>query len=262
MTVADTQEELLIRAQAGDTQALEALLRKVQPQLYRFSMKMCRHPEDAEDVLQDSMISIARSLSDYRGTASLSTWLFTIARSFCIKKRRKAKHAPAVTPTEDGLERAVSNELSPQEQAEKASVWRSVRSAIATLEPEFREVLILRDIEGLSAKEVSAVVDASVAAVKSRLHRARLALREALVPLSPVAGPDCPDIRSVFSMHLEGDVSVDVCSTMEAHVAVCPRCAVECEGLRSVFDACANAPCEIPAQCDVVSDAIRALFRD
>jgi RNA polymerase sigma-70 factor, ECF subfamily len=262
MDAGEPQKDLLSRAQAGDTRALEDLLKQVQPQLYRFSMKMCRHPEDAEDVLQDSMISIARSLRDYRGTASLSTWLFSITRSFCIKKRRKGKHAPDQTPTADGLDRAVSEDLSPEEQVHKAAVWRTVQAAIATLEPEYREVLILRDIEGLSAKEVGAVVDASVGAVKSRLHRARAALREALVPLAPATGPECPDIRALFSQHLEGDVSLDVCSVMEAHVAVCPRCAVECEGLRSVFDACASAPCEIPQECDVVKAAISAVFKN
>ena len=85
---------LLERARRGDEAALEQLLSAVQPQLYRFSMKMCRHTEDAEDVLQDSMMTLARSFRDFRGASSLSTWLFTIARSFCIKKRRKSKFAP------------------------------------------------------------------------------------------------------------------------------------------------------------------------
>lgn len=90
--------QLLERARGGDAAALEALLRAVQPQLYRFSMKMCRHTEDAEDVLQDSMMTLARSFRDFRGASSLSTWLFTIARSFCIKKRRKTSMLARMNP--------------------------------------------------------------------------------------------------------------------------------------------------------------------
>ena len=86
----DSEAQMLLeQARFGDDAALERLLKAVQPQLYRFSMKMCRHTEDAEDVLQDSMMTLARSFRDFRGASSLSTWLFTVARSFCIKKRRK-----------------------------------------------------------------------------------------------------------------------------------------------------------------------------
>src|SRR6187397_3346990 len=79
----------------GDRQALEALLERHQAQVYRFGMKMCRDPEDAADVLQDTLFAMARGVRDFRGASSLSTWLYTIARSFCIKKRRRSKFAPA-----------------------------------------------------------------------------------------------------------------------------------------------------------------------
>ena len=89
MNTEQATEALLSRAAAGDDAALEALLEAVQPQLYRFSMKMCRHSADAEDVLQDSLLAAARSIRTFRGDATLSTWLFTIARRSCIKERRK-----------------------------------------------------------------------------------------------------------------------------------------------------------------------------
>src|SRR6187397_3584686 len=78
----------------GDRQALEALLERHQAQVYRFGMKMCRDPEDAADVLQDTLLAMARTVRDFRGASSLSTWLYTIARSFCIKRRRRSKFAP------------------------------------------------------------------------------------------------------------------------------------------------------------------------
>ena len=242
---------LLELAREGDQAALEDLLLAVQPQLFRFSMKMCRHTEDAEDVLQDSMMTLARSFRDFRGASSLSTWLFTIARSFCIKKRRKSKFAPE---REESLQQLAPDEQAriqsggpgPHEQAEAAEIWRLVQAGIQRIEPAYREVLVLRDIEGLRAKEVAEIVGISVPAVKSRLHRARAELREHLTSTTyrPQAG--CPNIRRVFSEHLEGDLSPDICSTMEAHVAVCPACAAECDGLKAALNACSSAPDEVP----------------
>ena len=81
MPIDDVQSDLLRRAQQGDALAVEALLREVQPQLYRFSMKMCRHSADAEDVLQNSLMAMARTLRDFRGEASLSTWLWAYGLS-------------------------------------------------------------------------------------------------------------------------------------------------------------------------------------
>ena len=259
MPITDVQADLLRRAQQGDALAMEALLREVQPQLYRFSMKMCRHSADAEDVLQNSLMAMARTLRDFRGEASLSTWLFTIARRFCIKQRRKSKFAPSEERTlHDEAAELPAETPSPHDLAESAEVWAIVQQAIAALEPAYREVLVLRDIEGLSAKEVAQVVELSVPAVKSRLHRARAQLRERLA-LSPYApAPGCPNIREVFSKHLEGDLSASVCSTMEAHVAECPVCAAECDGLRSALAACSAAPCEVP---EAVQNRVRESLR-
>jgi len=255
--------QLLERARDGDPAALEQLLIAVQPQLYRFSMKMCRHTEDAEDVLQDSMMTLARSFRDFRGASSLSTWLFTIARSFCIKKRRKSKFAPEreesleqLAPSEQARIRSAGQD--PHQRAESAEIWQQVQAGIQRIEPAYREVLVLRDIEGLRAKEVAEVVGISVPAVKSRLHRARVQLREQLAATPYRPQPGCPDIRTVFSKHLEGDLSPDICSSMEAHVATCPACAAECHGLKTALNACSAAPCEVPA---AVQGRVKAALR-
>ena len=104
MPITDVQSELLRRAQQGDALAMEALLREVQPQLYRFSVKMCGTPEDAEEVLQDTLITVARSVQDFRGASSFSTWAYTIARNFCLKRRRKSKFAPKEEESLDQLD--------------------------------------------------------------------------------------------------------------------------------------------------------------
>ena len=89
-----SDDRLLEAARAGDKHALELLLERHQVQIYSFGMKMCRDPEDAKDVLQDTLLAMARGVRGFQGGSSLSTWLYTIARSYCIKKRRRGKFAP------------------------------------------------------------------------------------------------------------------------------------------------------------------------
>ncbi len=176
-TVSD--QNLLEAARAGDRKAIEPLLVQHQDRVYRFGMKLCRHPEDAEDVLQDTLLAMAKSVHDFQGRSSLSTWLYTVARSFCIKKRRKSKFAPKNVKS---LEQDVPPETQvfvdparrPDEALAAKEIETALEAAIRGLEPNYREVLLLRDVEGLAAKEVAEVVDISVAAVKRRLHRARL----------------------------------------------------------------------------------------
>ena len=89
-----SDDELVAAARQGDSAALETLLVRYQPHLYRFGLRMCGNVEDAGDVAQESLISMARSVRDFRGDSSVSSWLYTIARRFCIKKRRRSKFAP------------------------------------------------------------------------------------------------------------------------------------------------------------------------
>src|SRR5512140_766161 len=92
--MADDDRELLDAARAGDRDALERLLQAHQHRVFRFGVKMCGEEEDAKDVLQETLIAAARNIRDFRGASSVSTWLYTIARSFCIKKHRTSKFAP------------------------------------------------------------------------------------------------------------------------------------------------------------------------
>src|SRR5689334_1233558 len=87
-------DTLLAEARAGNREALEALLERHQAQIYGFGMKMCGNPDDAKDVLQETLLAVARDIRRFRGEASLATWLYTIARSACIKMHRRSKFAP------------------------------------------------------------------------------------------------------------------------------------------------------------------------
>jgi RNA polymerase sigma-70 factor (ECF subfamily) len=254
-----TDDELLAAARNGDTAALEALLVRYQPHLYRFGFRMCGNAEDAGDVAQESLIAMARSLRDFRGDASVASWLYTIARRLCIKKRRRSRFAPAREDSLDiGDNRAARDVTDPSPTPEQMAANQELGSALAraidALDPPQREVLVLRDVEGLSAREVARVLGISLDAVKSRLHRARIAVREMLAPVldsPPVVAaraPTCPDVLTRFSQHLEGEIDPAMCATMEAHLERCDQCRDACESLKRMLAVCRRLPTpQVPA---------------
>ena len=253
----DPDRQLLERARAGDASALEELLERHQAQIYRFGMQMCRDPEDAKDVLQDTLLSVARNVRDFRGSAALSTWLYTIARSFCVKRQRKSKFAPTAEPAalDANAEQIADPRASADEELASKRVEQALEQAIGALEPMYREVLLLRDVEGLTAPEVAQVTGASVQAVKSRLHRARISVRAHVGPLLgiptnlPAAPGACPDVLALFSAHLEDQISAEVCAEMERHIESCARCKGACDSLKRTLKLChATGPrLQVPA---------------
>ncbi len=253
-----TDEELLAAARRGDTAALETLLVRYQPHLYRFGLRMCGNVEDAGDVAQESLISMARSLRDFRGDSSVSSWLYTIARRFCIKKRRRSKFAPAREESLDapgtGAIHVADSAPGPEEKAANRELATVLTQAIDALDPSQREVLVLRDVEGLSAPEVAKILGTSVDTVKSRLHRARVAVRQELAPvlggpaIASPRGAMCPDVLTLFSQHLEGEIDPSVCATMEAHLAQCRHCRNACDSLKRTLAVCRQLPTsDVPA---------------
>jgi RNA polymerase sigma-70 factor (ECF subfamily) len=263
-------DDLLKALQRGDDSAVEELLRRYQSRIYGYGMKMCRDPEDAEDVLQDTMLTMTKSLRTFRGASSLSTWLFAIARSFCIKKRRRSKFAPAEELSLSGME---SDHLGPvsasSEQPDNIvsakELGNYLNRAVQSLEPMYRDVLLLRDGEGLSAAEVAEVLGIGVDAVKSRLHRARLAVREQMAPLlgvsskpAPAAPRNCPDVLELFSRHLEDEIDPEICKTMELHLSQCSGCRNDCESLKQTLALCRNSDVSVPAK---VQDSVRKAIR-
>jgi RNA polymerase sigma-70 factor (ECF subfamily) len=268
----DASHPLLERARAGDRQALEELLAHHQAQVYRFGLRMCRDPEDAKDVLQDTLFAMARGVRDFRGASSLSTWLFTIARSFCIKKRRESKFAPAAErslDTDVAMEaaRLADPAKSPHEVLANREVENALDQAIRALEPMYREVLLLRDVEGLTAPEVAEVLGVSVQAVKSRLHRARLSVRARVAPVlgapDPATPPDqaCPEVLSMFSRYLEHEIGTDVCAEMERHLDGCTRCRGTCDSLKRTLALCrtSGAAIRVPA---AVQASVKTALQD
>jgi RNA polymerase sigma-70 factor (ECF subfamily) len=263
-----TDDQLLAAARQGNRAALEALLVRYQPSLYRFGLRMCGNVDDAGDVAQESLISMARSLRNFRGDSSVSTWLYTIARRFCIKKRRRREFAPAREASldvPDTVERLADPAPNPEEHAMNRELANALTRAIDALDPAHREVLVLRDVEGLPAPEVAGILGVSVDAVKSRLHRARVAVRREVAPLvarhaiEPPQAAICPDVLTLFSQHLEGDLDPGVCATMETHLAQCGRCRSACDSLKRTLALCRQLPTpDVPAP---LAASIKAAIR-
>jgi len=259
---------LLDRARGGDPRALDALLTKVAPSVHKFGLKLCRDDDSAQEVLQETLLAATRGLASFRGDSTLSTWLYMVAKSVCIKQRRRSKFAPAaLEPLDAANDAAVSATGStsdrPDQSFERAELGEHLERAIAALEPMYRDVLVLRDVEGLAASEVAEALGLSIDAVKSRLHRARTRVREALAPVLGAvepAAPGCPDLMPLLSARLEGDVSADTCRQMEEHLKACPRCTTLCDSLRATLKLCQTAGASHPVPPEVqvsVQQAVR-----
>ncbi len=241
--------ERLSAALGGDSAALEALLGDLQPRVYGFALKLCGDAEDAEDVVQETLLAVATKLSDLRTAERFSSWVFTIARNHCLRVMRRRPTPESARPVESlDVLASAGDEDGPHRRAERSETWERLGSAMRQLTDEQREVVLLRDVEGLSAREVAEVLGVAVGAVKSRLHRARAQLREALSGEARAVRSGCPDIRLAFSRQLEGDLPLSVCAEMEAHVSGCRQCAAECDGLREVLAVCATTDrsCALP----------------
>ncbi|MGZ6080047.1 MAG: RNA polymerase sigma factor [Myxococcaceae bacterium] len=166
--MARTDEELLQAARAGDDEALEALLARHEKQVFRFGLRMCGNEEDARDVLQETLLAAFKGMRQFRGDAQLSTWLYQVARSFCTKARRRGAGEPARHESLEGPAREVSAPASaPDERAHAREMARVLQEALLALPESQREVVLLRDVEGLSAEEAARVVGIEVPALKS-----------------------------------------------------------------------------------------------
>lgn len=256
------EAQLIEKARAGDEAALTLLAETYAPRILRFSHKLCGNGADAEDVMQQTLLSAVGHIGEFRGDSQFASWLFSIARSHCIKQRTRgaAAHASEPLHRSAGLLAAPLGQA-PDEAVARGQLEQALDVAIEALEPTQREVLLLRDVEGLSAPEVASALGLSVDAVKSRLHRARKALRDELTPWLEQSSPGaaCPDVVDLLSRYQEGDVTSEACQVMQAHVDGCPQCATRCHSLRSVLSACSSVP--VPVLSPELEQAVREQIR-
>jgi len=231
----------------------------------RFSRGFCRDPHDAEDLVQDVLATLIRSLDSFRGEASLSTWTYIVAKRACGRLRKRAARQAPLAEDDATLATTPDPGPGPHRRLERRQLGEALERAIATLPTAQREVLVMRDVEGLSAAEVGEALGLGERAVKSRLHRARLALRAQLAPYvgggdAPPPAASCPDTAHMLSRYVEGELSPAVCARMEQHVHACPSCGEACATLREVLGAC-RAYGERPLTPDVRA-AVKQAVRD
>jgi RNA polymerase sigma-70 factor, ECF subfamily len=167
---------LLTAAQAGDPHALEALLGAHRDTVFRYGLRFCRSTEDTEDAVQETLFAAARYIGTFRRAAAFTTWLFAIVRNKCHRMLGSHRHEEA--DLADALPQWAGR--SAEDEAINAEVRRMLAAALARIEPAHRQVLLLRDVEGFTAPEAAARLEITVQALKSRLHRAREALRAEL----------------------------------------------------------------------------------
>lgn len=169
-------ERLIKAAQDGDVTSLTTVVMESQPHVRKFARSLCASPQDAEDAAQEALIILYRKIGTLRATGALASWMFRIVRHECLRQVRLLVHRNDEPPTEPGA--------SAEPSAEEAVLHRleveRIAAAVGALPRDQRQVLIMRDVQGLPGRTVAHSLGLSNAAMKSRLHRARAAVRQSL----------------------------------------------------------------------------------
>lgn len=186
----DVKDTELIQAiNSGREDLFYELVRRYQKSLYNFGMRMCDSPSDTEDMVQDTFLNVFKYLKGFRYETKFKNWLYRVATSACLKKKRRSKFAPDRELSLDEFlpadESAMSMDLprwasQPLEQVLDEELGEVIQQALLDLPEKYRLVVVLRDVEGFNTQETAEILDLTPTNIKVRLHRARLFLREAL----------------------------------------------------------------------------------
>ncbi len=189
--VGNAEKRLVRKLKARAPGAFESLIENHQSSVFNLLYRMLSNREEAEDLAQEVFITVFKQIESFRGDSSLATWIYRIASNHCINRkkylaRRRHYDSKSFSDLEDRVQPAqgkspISGQVPrPDEMAEGFQMERLVQEAISGLDEEHRLVLVLRDIQNLSYEEIEKIVDVPAGTVKSRLHRARMALKEKL----------------------------------------------------------------------------------
>lgn len=182
-----TEQELVTRAKQGDQDAFAQLVEANQNRIYSLTLRMTGHPEDAADLAQDAFLRAWRTLPSFQGDSSFSTWLYRLASNLCIDflRQEKRKKANLTVMSLDDDEDSPSAEIpdrrfAPENELQRKELRHAVGQALLQLSDEHRQVLVLREADGLSYTEIAELLNLEEGTVKSRIARARLSLRNIL----------------------------------------------------------------------------------
>jgi RNA polymerase sigma-70 factor, ECF subfamily len=184
-----SQDEAILRAVVnGEAGAFDQFVDRFGNRLYAFGLRMCGQREDAEDVFQDTLISVFQKLQTLREPGALTTWLYRIVANACLTKRRRSRFAPerelsldALLPDGEVLDGPIlPDDHGPESELYRRELSEALEEGVRDLPPDFRIVWLMRDVEGLSTEETAEALGISIPSAKMRLHRARMALRRQL----------------------------------------------------------------------------------
>ena len=183
-----TESELVQRARQGDEGAFAALVEQNQSRIFNLALRMTGNPDDAAELAQEALINAWKGLSKFQGGSSFATWLYRLTSNACIDFLRREKRRSGLSMTvsldEDEEERQVELpdlRYSPEVEAERRELRAAIREGLEMLSEEHRKVLVLRELDGLSYAQIGQILGLEEGTVKSRIARARVALRKYLV---------------------------------------------------------------------------------
>lgn len=185
-----TDEHLVEQFLQGNKAAFEEIVIRYEQKVFQLAYRLCSNPDDASDLAQEAFIKVYRNLAQWRGQAAFSTWLYRIVTNTFLDEVRKRKRRPLIAvsldasiPTEDGeiVREFPSPSANPEEKYLQHELRLVVRQALAELAPDYRVVLTLRDIQGHTYEEIAEITELNLGTVKSRISRARAALRKKLL---------------------------------------------------------------------------------
>ena len=192
----DDEPALISRAQGGDGEAVSEILIRHRGRVQRLAHSIVRNPMDAEEVVQDVMMTIANKIDRFRGDANLTTWIHRIAVNAALMQRRRDRSAAVVSleagsshdddgrgvplPATSAAVCAVAAQDPPVDRTVRQEFWAVIWDAVGELDAKYRSVFVMRDVDGLSTEETAQALGLKIPAVKSRLHRARRRLKSHL----------------------------------------------------------------------------------
>jgi RNA polymerase sigma-70 factor (ECF subfamily) len=255
--------------QRGDDAGVEQALALLQNTVFSFSMRVCGHREDAEDTMQEVLLKSVPQLPKFDNPKALVVWLYKVAKSRCLMSRRKSKFAPAhelsldeLMPSRKELEQlSADGKINPESFAIRSEQATRLRAAVQKLPPEYRIVLVLRDMEGLTDHEVAEITGVRPGTVRVRLHRARLFVRKDLMRTwLPERKKGRADLRSAekfrparckamfaeLSDYLDEQLDDSLCEELERHMNGCGPCQAFVATLEATIAQCRRSPAENP----------------
>jgi RNA polymerase sigma-70 factor, ECF subfamily len=251
--------------------SLEEALTLLQQSVFSFSMHVCGQREDAEDTMQEVLLKSVPYLSKFESPKALVVWLYRVAKNRCLMSRRRSKFAPKqelsleeLMPDRQELETLVQGGVNPETFAIHSQEARWLREAIHKLPAHYRIVLVLRDMEGLTDKEVAEISGLRTGTVRVRLHRSRLFVRKELMKQKLVHGrrrlpvlsrtmvaPEprpshCKAMFAELSNYLDEQLDDSMCDELEKHLNGCEPCQAFLASLQATIEQCRKSPAECP----------------